>query len=152
MEIKEDVIVKLIEVWKKKRGQILKGELKGFTIYRTGKGEKIVTSQLKNNQGWYAIVCYYECADVVEVYDMHVFDRYQERFIIGQTKENSITTFIGRGNNGGTLLIKDNDGKIEKKISDGAVLGNIRENIIYYKTYITNEMIKENKMDYLFEI
>lgn len=151
MEIKEDVIAKLIEVWKKKREQILKGELKGFTIYRTGKGEKVVTSQLKNNQGWYAIVCYYECSDVVEVYDMHVFDRYQERFI-SRVGEDSVTTFVRRGNVEGTLLVKDREGKTEKKVRDGAVLGKLKGNIVYHKTYITDEMITENKMDYLFEL
>jgi hypothetical protein len=148
MEIKEDVIAKLIEVWKKKRGQILKGELKGFTIYRTEKGEKVVTTQLKNVTGWYAIVCYYECFDVVEVYDMHVFDRYQERF----KAKDSIVTFIRRGNVEGTLLVKDYDGRTEKKVRDGAVLGRLKGNIVYHKTYITDEMISENKMDYLFEL
>ena len=151
MEIKEDVIEKLIEVWKERRNSIIEGRLKGFTNYQTEDGNKICTTRLKNIHGWYAIVCFYECADYVEVYDMHVFDRYRERFEGGGMKEeDTITTFIQRGNASGTLIVKDE--RTEKKIKDGAVLGNMKGNIIYHKTYITDLMIAENKMDYLLEL
>ena len=152
MEIREDVIAKLIKVWKKKRDEIIRGELKGFTIYPVKEDGKVVTTRLNNGNGWYAIVCFYECSDVVEVYDMHVFDRYRERFV-NRLGEESAATFIRRGNASGILLVKDEvEGKTEKKIRDGAVLGNMKGNIIYHKTYITDEMITENKMDYLFEL
>ena len=150
MEIKKDVIKKLIEVWNNKRDSIIEGNIKGFTNYSTKGGGKICTTKIKNSQGWYAIVCFYECSEVVEVYDMHVFDRYKERFV-ARVGEDSVTTFIRRGNASGTMILKD-DGKTEKKIRDGAVLGNMKGDIIYYKTYITDEMITENKMDYLFEL
>ena len=150
MEIKKDVIEKLVEVWKKKRTPILNGELKGFELYAVKGGGKVVTTRIKNGSGWYAIVCFYECSEVVEVYDMHVFDRYRERFV-ARVGEESVVTFIRRGNASGTMILKD-DGKTEKKIRDGAVLGNMKGDIIYHKTYITDEMITENKMDYLFEL
>lgn len=152
MEIKTKVIEKLIEVWKEKRDQIVRGELKGFTNYMTKEGGKVCTTKIKNGQGWYAIVCFYECSDFVEVYDMHVFDRYSERFV-DRVGEDSVTTFIRRGNASGVMIVKDDkDGKTEKKIRDGAILGNMKGNIVYHKTYITDEMITENKMDYLFEL
>jgi hypothetical protein len=150
VEIKKDVIEKLIEVWKKRRNQIIEGKLDGFSNYAVKGGGKVCTTKIKNSQGWYAIVCFYECSEVVEVYDMHVFDRYRERFV-ARVGEDSVTTFIRRGNASGTMILKD-DGKTEKKIRDGAVLGNMKGDIIYHKTYITDEMITENKMDYLFEL
>ena len=152
MEIKTKVIENLIEVWKKRRDQIIEGKLNGFSNYAVKGGGKVCTTRIKNNQGWYAIVCFYECSDMVEVYDMHVFDRYRERFI-SRVGEDSVTTFIRRGNASGVMIVKDEkDGKTEKKVRDGAVLGNMKGNIIYHKTYITDEMITENKMDYLFEL
>jgi hypothetical protein len=151
VEIKADVIEKLIEVWKKKRNQIIEGRLDGFMNYRTKDGGKVCTTRLKNSSGWYAIVCFYECSDIVEVYDMHVFNRYRERFV-DRVGEDSVTTFIRRGNATGTILIKEDGEKTEKKVRDGAVLGNMKGNIVYHKTYITDEMITENKMDYLFEL
>lgn len=151
MKIKEDVIAKLIKVWKEKRSQILKGNVRGFTLYQTEEGGKVCTTKLKNGQGWYAIVCFYECADVVEVYDMHVFDRYRERFWI-EDGEDPITAFIKRGNVSGTLVVKDREGKTEKKVRDGAILGNITGDIIYHKTFLNDEMCRDNKLDYLFEL
>ena len=150
MEIKKDVIEKLIEVWKKRRDQIIEGKLNGFYNYAVKGGGKVCTAKIKNSQGWYAIVCFYECSDMVEVYDMHVFDRYRERFV-ARVGEDSVTTFIRRGNASGNMIVKD-CGKVEKKVRDGAVLGNMKGDIIYHKTYITDEMITENKMDYLFEL
>ena len=150
MEIKTRVIENLIKVWKDKRSQIIEGKLDGFTNYAVKGGGKVCTTKIKNGSGWYAIVCFYECTDLVEVYDMHVFDRYRERFV-DRVGEDSVTTFIRRGNANGTMIIKD-CGKAEKKVRDGAVLGNLKGSIVYHKTYITDEMITENKMDYLFEL
>lgn len=147
MEIRKRIIEKLIEVWNKNRDLIINGKLKGFTTYYTEGKDKIITTKLKNDQGWYAIVLFYECTDLVEVYDMHVFSRYQERFKI----EKPITNFIKRGNADGTIFIRDED-NIEKKIKDGAIFGEIKNNIIYYKTYITDKMIIENNKNYLFEL
>lgn len=150
MEIRERSIQKLLKVWNEKRGMIIREKSKGFTIYRTKEGGRIATTKIKNSTGWYALVCFFECSNIVEVYDMHVFDRYKERF--QKEGEDPIAEFMMRGNADGLLLIKDSEGKTEKKICDGAVLGKKTGDIIYHKTFITDDMIRENKMDYLFEL
>ena len=80
MEIKSDVIKKLIEVWNNKRDSIIEGNIKGFTNYSTKGGGKVCTTKIKNSQGWYAIVCFYECSAVVEVYDMHQVHAADEQY------------------------------------------------------------------------
>ena len=148
MKINETVIEKLWNTWKNKRTGILKGKTKGFTLYEGG---KIVTTKLKNFTGWYAVVCFYDTPDLyVDVYDMHVFDRYKERFMKGVDKD-PITEFMNAGNYEGTMLIKE-EGRFEKKIKDGATLGTINKGIVYHKTFLTDDMCRENKMDYLFDI
>ena len=149
MNIKVDVIERLWKVWRSKRNQVVKGWLKGFTLYDEG---KIVTTKIKNTTGWYAIVCFYDTPELcVDVYDMHVFDRYKERFMRGREDKDIITEFIKRGNCEGTMLIRK-EGRFEKKVKDGATLGEMKGGIVYHKTYLTDDMCRENKMDYLFEL
>jgi len=151
MEIRREVIKKLFNTFRERREQIIRGWVKGFTVLEgTGK-EKIVTIKLNNGQGWYAIVCLYDTPELmVDVYDMHVFDRFGERFLKKEVDENTISEFIRRGNYEGTMLIED--GRFKRRIKDGATLGSVADGIIYHKTYITDDMIRENGMDYLFEL
>lgn len=151
MEIKQKIIEKLIKTFKRYREQAIRGRLKGFSLLQTDTGGKVVAARIKNSTGWYAIVCFYDCLEpIVDVYDMHVFDRYSERFMKNEKKD-VIIRFIQRGNASGTLILKD-EGRFEKRIKDGATLGSMKDGIIYHKTYLTEEMCRENKMDYLLEL
>ncbi len=150
MEIRRDTIEKLWKVFDKNRDLVKRGYYKGFQLYETPTG-KVITIKLKNTTGWYSLVCFYDLPEFrVDVYDMHVFERYQERFRRGTGKD-IITEFIRRGNCGGTLLAKD-DGRAEKRIPDGATLGTVGDGLVYYKTYLPDKMLRENQMEYLLEL
>ena len=121
-------------------------------VYETVEGD-IVTTKIKNETGWYALVCFYDTPELmVDVYDMHVFSRYYERWMRDRRdKRDPISVFLGRCNFSGTMILED-EGRFKKRIKDGATMGAEDNGIIYHKTYMNDDMLVENKLEYLLEL
>ena len=145
VEIRKDYILNLLEKFKKTKDILIKPEVK-----RCGRFKKlnipdgqIIYTTLWNTQGWWSIACMYEDAKRVEIYDMHVFERYQGRYLKKKiyNRENLISEFLSR-NSEGTIYLESGN-KFSKRVKDGACLGDISEDfmIIYNKTFISENLI-----------
>ena len=139
MEIKREKIEKLIGTYRQYLTGRSRPEIK---TVRTKKGGEIKYSRIENSQGWYAIVCFYDDLQRVDVYDQHVFQRYQERYLGKRQVINIVDEFLKR--NGSGVLFLEKYGKFSKRIHDGACFGTITpdEKIIYHKTFV-----KEDQLD-----
>ena len=158
MEIKKEVVKKLITEYWERQDKLRKSEIGKygkFYIAQTDKG-KLIYSVLKNREGWFAVVCFYDSNEfLVDIYDKHVFTRYQDRFLKDTriSLDDVIQKFIRRGNISGTYIIEPNN-VFSKRIVDGACFGSISEDekIIYNKTYYSEDMLKANQQDYLLRL
>ena len=145
MDIKKDYIERLLEKFKKVRERLLRPDVlrcDRFKKIDTPEGQIIYTT-IGNTQGWWSVVYMYEDAKRVEVYDMHVFERYQDRFLRKKVydKKKLVSEFLGR-NSSGTIYIEPGN-KFSKKIKDGACLGDLTEDlmIIHNKTFISEDQV-----------
>ena len=148
MEIKREKVDKLIESYK----QFLTGRTKPEIKKVLTKDGEIRYSKIENSQGWYAVVCFYDDLQRVDVYDQHVFSRYQERFLGKRQVINVVDEFLKR--NGSGVLILEKYGRFSKRVRDGACFGTITpdEKIIYHKTFVEEKMLDpENQYNLLSE-
>ena len=139
MEIKREKIEKLIKIYK----QFLEGRKRPeIKTVKLKDGLEIRYTRLETSQGWYAIICFYDDLKRVDVYDQHVFLRYQERYLKEKQVTNIIDEFLRR--NGSGVLFLEKVGRFSKRVRDGACFGTITpdENIIYHKTFVD-----EGKLD-----
>ena len=98
------------------------------------------------------MVCFYDDLQRVDVYDQHVFSRYQERFLGKRQVINVVDEFLKR--NGSGVLILEKYGRFSKRVRDGACFGTITpdEKIIYHKTFVEEKMLDpENQYNLLSE-
>jgi hypothetical protein len=157
MEIRKKVINKYLKEYWQDRVVLRKqdpGRCGQYLILGTETG-KIIGRLLENKQGWYALVCFYDNQEpLVDVYDRHVFDRYSHRFLRNKgegDREEVIRKFVGSGNCSGTVVL-ESTGEFSKRIKDGACFGNIKDDIIYHKTYMTDDMLVGNNREYLLDL
>ena len=150
MEIKDFDIEKLRKKFNNLKDVILRlGVYKNYRVLETGSGN-FIYSVIGNTQGWYSVVCFYNNLNNLEIYDMHVFKRYQERYLKRRCYDNFelINSFLERNSDGIVYLEEDN--KMSKKIRDGICLGEIDLDlgVIYNKTFIVEEQLTP-KQNYL---
>ena len=112
MDIKKDYIKRLLKKFKEARDILIRPDTKRYGRFKKlniAEGQIIYTT-IGNTQGWWSIVCIFDDAERVEIYDMHVFERYQNRYLRKKVynKEELIQKFFDRNSEGTIYLEPDN--------------------------------------------